>query len=79
MRDLLSEPNMHIVLACAAMNPDPGVDPDHLVSMTKGSGEDCVRTCMWMWWAERRGHDARRRQCCARAQPTAGSPVQPAR
>lgn len=29
---LLAEPGMHIVLSCAAMNPELGVDPDHLVS-----------------------------------------------
>lgn len=34
---LLVEPKMHVVLACAAMNPDPGVDPDHLVG-----GRACV-------------------------------------
>jgi hypothetical protein len=28
---LLAEPDVHVVLQCSAMNPDPGVDPDHLV------------------------------------------------
>lgn len=30
VQQLLAEPGMHIVLACAAMAPEPGVDPDHL-------------------------------------------------
>ena len=32
VQELLTQPDQHVVLQCAAMNPEPGVDPDHLVS-----------------------------------------------